>query len=368
MEKRTDLQPGRSRQALDLAFDVMPLVSLIIPNYNGAEYLRKYMRSVLDTNYPNLEIIFVDDGSTDDSIKVVKEMFSSDSKLRTIRHHRNLGLAYARNTGIREAKGPIIAFLDNDIEVDPNWLTELVKVLESDKSIGVAMSKTFDMNDRNRIQCAGQLILPYIGWTISRGYGEIDNGKFDKVEDVYACLNAVAIKREVLEKIGLIDTKMTFLWEDIDFEWRVWLSGYKEVLVPTSKVWHLVKPFQKRDSAYRWTSYEKDFLSRDFLRFFIKNYEVKKVVLYLPIALLILLRRCLLGLKRGETWLFVSFVWSLVRQMRILRDTLLERKRVQSIRKASTEYILAEVGLKNFVRFKKYHTHAQNALRTYFLR
>jgi len=79
----------------------LPLVTLIIPNYNGSEYLKKFLRTVFNTRYPLLEIIFVDDGSTDDSVDIVKKMSENNLRLRVIKHGENLGLAYARNTGIK---------------------------------------------------------------------------------------------------------------------------------------------------------------------------------------------------------------------------------------------------------------------------
>jgi len=345
----------------------LPLVSLIIPNYNGSKYLKKFIKSVFNTKYPNLEIIFVDDGSTDDSVDIIKNMFRNDSRLKIIKHERNLGLAYARNTGIKAAKGEIIVFLDNDIEVDSNWLIELVDVLQSDEKIGVVMSKTYDMKCRDRLQCFGQLIIPYIGWTISIGYGMKDGQAFENVREVYACLNAVAIKREVFEKIGLIDTNMTYLWEDIDFEYRVWLAGYKEVVVPASKVFHYAKPPRKREITYKWNQFRKDFLSKNFLYFMLKNYEVKSLVRFLLVALFIHLLRAIDNLVRGETSCFWSLTREIMWNLKNLSMILHKRKNVQKMRIVTDNSIFSKVGLMNPMYLLKYHKYAKVALKRYFL-
>jgi len=345
----------------------LPLVTLIIPNYNGSEYLKKFLRTVFNTRYPLLEIIFVDDGSTDDSVDIVKKMSENNLRLRVIKHGENLGLAYARNTGIKAAKGDIIAFLDNDIEVDPEWLIELVKVLQNNEKIGVAMSKTYDMKCRNRLQSFGQLIVPYIGWTISIGYGIKDGQVFENVREVYACLNAVAIKREVFEKIGLIDTNMTYLWEDIDFEYRVWLAGYKEVVVPASKVFHYAKPPRKREITYKWNQFRKDFLSKNFLYFMLKNYEVKSLVRFLLVALFIHLLRAIDNLVRGETSCFWSLTREIMWNLKNLSMILHKRKNVQKMRIVTDNSIFSKVGLMNPMYLLKYHKYAKVALKRYFL-
>ena len=117
-----------------------PLASIVILNYNGAKFIDQCLKSVLNTYYPNFEVIFVDNASTDDSVKIAKS-FSTDSRLKIIVNSSNVRFAEGNNIGAMHAKCEIIVFLNPDTEVDPNWLKELIKVMTSSQLIGAAQSK-----------------------------------------------------------------------------------------------------------------------------------------------------------------------------------------------------------------------------------
>ena len=113
-------------------------VSIVIANYNGKKYLDVCLRSVLKSKYPNFELLITDDGSIDESIKIINSYIKKDKRIRLFKNKKNIGAAASRNIAIKKAKGEIIVFLDNDTEVHPNWLNELVKTLGNDKQIGGA--------------------------------------------------------------------------------------------------------------------------------------------------------------------------------------------------------------------------------------
>jgi O-antigen biosynthesis protein len=106
-----------------------PLISVIILNYNGKKYLQNCISSVLQTTYPNFEVILVDNASTDQSLKTVKEKFAEDPRLKIIENNRNLGFSGGNNIGYNFSKGEYIAFLNNDTTVTPSWLTHLSNAL-----------------------------------------------------------------------------------------------------------------------------------------------------------------------------------------------------------------------------------------------
>lgn len=320
-----------SPESLSRISNATPPVSVVVANYNGSKYIRRYMKSLFETDYANFEIVFVDDGSTDDSLAVLKDNFGMDPRLRIVRHEANSGLAIARNTGIRASQGEIVAFLDTDIEVDRNWLRALVSCLSQDEKIAVAMSKTMDMYDRDRIQCVGQILIPHLGWTFLRGYGETDKGQYDHSTDVFACLNAAAVKKSAFYKVGMIDEHMTYLWEDLDFEWRILVHGMKEALAPDSLVYHLSKAPKRRSSMYNWNLASADFFSRDIIRFFGKNYETKNVIRFLATSAFISAFRLFLALKRQDLSVPFGMVGSFGRQLKLFRNTISERHRVQRL-------------------------------------
>jgi GT2 family glycosyltransferase len=280
-------------------------------------------------------------------------------------HSENRGLASARNTGVFFSKGDYVAFLDNDIAVDPDWLAELVDAIQKGEDVGVAMSLTYDLLHPDRLQCAGQKILPFIGWTISIGYGELAKRRALEETEVFACLNAALVKRETFMSLGGIDVNMTYLWEDIDFEWRVWLSGMKEILVPSSRVFHLPKTPGQRERTYRWRINRDDFLSKDALKFMIKNYEVGHILTFVPFAFAILSTRAGLGLvRRRDTSLVVSLLRAILSTIATFRSILISRSQTQRLRTVTDDQIFAKVGDKSLSTLIEYHTRVQRVLRS----
>lgn len=215
------------------------MVSVIIQNYNGIAYLRKWLGSVLNLDYPNFEVIIVDDVSTDGSIEFVERLCLSDSRLKIVHSLKRLGIAEGRNVGIRAAKGKYLYFLDNDVEVDRNCLNELVRVLESDRTIGAAQSKVLFLERRNIINSAGGFV-DFCGDVHLRGFQEEDNGKYEEMSDVFFASGcALFASRRALGEAGFFDSRFVFWYDDVDACWRIRLRGYRIVYVPKSRVYHL---------------------------------------------------------------------------------------------------------------------------------
>jgi hypothetical protein len=125
--------------------------------------------SAFDTNYPNFEVLFVDNASTDDSVEFVKKI-GQNPRLRIIQNERNLGFTEGNNLGIRNAKGEYIALLNSDAKAEPKWLKELVKAIHPPE-IGAVQSKLLQMSSPDVIDCAGGLI-DYYSYHLEKGRGE----------------------------------------------------------------------------------------------------------------------------------------------------------------------------------------------------
>src|SRR5947209_12288604 len=121
--------------------DALPLVSVVVVNFNGRESLLKCLMSVRKSDYPNFETVIVDNGSQDGSADEIVKSFGDDPRIKLVRCDTNLGLARARNIGAQVANGRFIAFLDNDAIPDARWLVEVVKVFTGDATIGACQSK-----------------------------------------------------------------------------------------------------------------------------------------------------------------------------------------------------------------------------------
>ena len=257
-----------------------PTISVITVSLNGKKWLKKLFESILASNYPKdkLEIIFVDNGSIDGSIAFVKSMFTNDARLKVIQNAENLGWSPANNQGMKVAQGEIIVCVSNDMEVDPNWLEEIVEVMTSNKSIGIVQCNSLSMWDR-KTPDSGMNYLDKFGYAYSYA------PQARSLEVFYAEGMAFAIKREVIKKIGVLDEYFFMEYDDMDYSWRARLAGYIVFFVPEAKVYHArggtvgSTYFQRINNAQWYT--------KNHIVTLIKNYELGNLVKLLPATLAI---------------------------------------------------------------------------------
>ena len=229
-----------------------PKVSIIIVNWNGKEYLSDCLTSVFNQTYQNYEVILVDNGSTDGSVEFVRENYPN---IKIIKLDKNYGFIKGNNIGMREASKnkdtKYIAWLDNDTKVDRNWLSELVKIAESDEKIGICGSKIFFMDNPAIIYSTGHIFK--WGMLIDRGHGKIDKGQYNGKSDIFsASVAACLLKREMSEELGLFEESFFAGYdkgyEDPKLPWRANKIGWKTRYVPTSVVYHKAGGTRKKDS------------------------------------------------------------------------------------------------------------------------
>lgn len=216
------------------SIDELPRASIIIVSYNGRRFLGKCLASVLQQNYPNYEVLVVDNASSDGSVEFVEQEFST---VRVIRNETNLGFGGANNVGASRATGEYLAFLNQDTVVEPDWLAELLTPLEEDPEAALATSKILLMAQPDKINTCGNQ-THYTGLSFCRGVGQpADN--FDQLEIVDAVAGAAfLIRKSVFEKIGRFDERFFLYMEDIDLSWRARLAGYTCLYVPNSVIYH----------------------------------------------------------------------------------------------------------------------------------
>lgn len=219
--------------------------SIIIVNWNGKDYLHKCLSSLFLQSYKNFEVILVDNGSVDGSVKYVLKHFS---QVKIIQNNENLGFAKANNIGIKEAfKNSSIKYivtLNNDTEADPDWLYKLVKKAAQDKDVGIITGKILRFFDRSIIDSAGDFISK-VDWRVAnRGAYEKDKGKYDKSQEIFsACAAAALYKRELLESVNIegeyFDEDFISYIEDVDLNIRARLIGWKCFYLPDAIMYHI---------------------------------------------------------------------------------------------------------------------------------
>lgn len=212
-----------------------PLLSVVIPNWNGAHYLPTCLDALRAQTHPHLEIIVADNASTDETHALLHEQYP---EVCVMALPENRGFTGACNAGIKAANGVYIALLNNDTEVDAGWSAGIVDAFERYPGAGIVASKMLLFDERDRFHTAGDLYR-VDGRLVNRGVWETDHGQYDHEEYVFsACGGAAAYRRRMLEDIGLLDDDFFFSCEDMDLAWRAQLTGYRCIYTPNAVVYH----------------------------------------------------------------------------------------------------------------------------------
>lgn len=295
--------------------------------------MKECFDSLENLNYKNKEIIFVDNGSYDKSVEFTKKKYPY---VNIIRYQKNLGYSKANNIGVSKAKGKYVVLLNVDTVVDKNWLLELVKVAEKSKKIGIVGGIIYYYDDKNIVDFAG---------AYSNRYGEtyhigmmIDDSKLFKREmkSFYICGASLLFRRELFEKFRLFDPIYFAYYEDVDFCWRAWISGYDVIYTPKSIIYHKISFVIKEFSRKRYLT------ERNRLRTLLKNYELKSLVKILPGYYIKRFHKIweLKGRKdKLSQQLFLEYIkailWNFVHLLTLIRN----RIRVQTNRKRDDKFL-----------------------------
>jgi len=213
-----------------------PLVSIVIITSYHRNFLEPCLKSVFKTNYPNYEVIVVDNGSTDGSAELLERFMKVHANLRVIRNDHNQGHAQGLNIGVNWAKGKYIAKLDVDTIVDSKWLSELMKVILADPTIGVAQSGSYYYElPELKPQPAYAADLDYLG--------RIHFRHVESIEEVFhPTMYACVIKKSLYRQVGGLYPDYFAYYEEVDLGWKLRMLGYRCVVVPSSAVRHKGPP------------------------------------------------------------------------------------------------------------------------------
>jgi GT2 family glycosyltransferase len=250
-----------------------PKVFLIIVNWNGKETLNQCLSSILKNTATPIQIVVVDNGSTDQSVEMLQREFQS---VKVIQNSSNRGFSKANNQGIKYAAAQgadYFLLLNNDILItQEDWLTRMVGLLESDRSVSMVGCKL--VYPDGRLQHAGGFVG--VAGAGHRGDGEKDTGQYGKIEFVdYVTGAALLTKAQVIRRVGLLDEGFTPLYcEDTDWCLRARFCGYKIAYMPNPTLIHKhgssAKNLRRRTSEF--------YFKRSWIRFFLLNFPLEALV------------------------------------------------------------------------------------------
>lgn len=209
-------------------------LSIIIPNWNGAQHLPTCLNSLRAQTFRDFEIIVADNHSHDNSLDLLARDYP---EVRVIPLGTNTGFTGACNAGLRAGQGEFLILLNNDTEADPHWLTEVISAFERYPRAGLVASKMLLFDRRTILHCAGD-IFRRNGTPGNRGVWEEDRGQFVEGPVFSANGGSAAYRRAMLDQIGRLDDDFFFSCEDVDLAWRAQLAGWSAIYAPRAVVYH----------------------------------------------------------------------------------------------------------------------------------
>jgi GT2 family glycosyltransferase len=250
--------------------DFFPSVSIVVVTFNGRALLRRCLRTLLETDYPNYDVVVVDNGSTDGTLGEMETSFGSDSRITFVRNNENLGHAEGCNIGARMTKGRYIVFLDSDIEFNSQvWLSELVEVMENNTSVGLAQAKILLSEDRSCLDYVCVAVDALGTWAAT--YGSKEDSFKEAFEILAASSGCCIVRREVFELTGGFDAEYFIYDDDTDLSLRARLLGYLVMFVPSALVVHRSGILRGISGLMLYHS------SKNRIRTVLKNYELRNV-------------------------------------------------------------------------------------------
>ncbi len=310
-----------------------PLISIVISNYNGArlDTLKACLVSFKKIDYPNYELILVDNASTDNSLVVAKKVLGKDPKFKIIQNRVNM-YSQGLNLGLKESRGEYVAYFNNDLEVAKKYFQKLVESFNRYPKLALAQGKLLWYFDHKIIDSAGESMDPY-GNPVTIGYQTKDRGQFDNDEEILSASgSACMLKKSALKNVGIYDDSYGIGYEDMDLGLRLRHRGFLVMRVPEAIVYH------KRgttDLSPMVRVKVKWHFNKNRLATMIKNYPLSDLLQTIPITLVIYIfnmlwemgvqKRFRVGLMRP--W---AVIWIFMQLPRLLQER-------QAIRNMATD-------------------------------
>lgn len=281
----------------------MALVTVIIPNYNGIEYIRQCLESLRNQTMKDIKIVVIDNASSDGSCEVIEKEFP-EVTLKKL--EQNFGFCRAANEGIRMTDTKYLILLNNDTRADEHFVEALYEAISSREDTFSVAAKMIQMNRPDQIDAAGDLYCA-LGWAFSRGK---DNNikRFEKEAVIFsACAGAAIFRKDIFEQIGYFDEFHFSYLEDVDVGYRAKIMGYVNRYTPKAVVYHV----GSATTGSRHNPFKVRMASRNSWYVIYKNMPTLQIIINLPFfiigfgikALFFILkgygREYLSGMKRG---------------------------------------------------------------------
>ena len=309
----------------DISDELSPRVAVVVLNYNGKEWFKKFMPSLVLTDYKNLDLIVADNASTDDSLEYLEQHFP---KVSIIKLDQNYGFAKGYNEALRSVEAPYLVLLNSDVEVDSGWIQPIIDLMEQEPSIGACQPKILAQQDKAYFEYAGAAggMIDKWGYPFCRGRIfetiEKDKGQYEKSVEIFWASGAALVIRNILyQQLEGFDETYFAHHEEIDLCWRIKRAGYKIMVQPASVVYHY------GGGTLDYGNPRKVYLNfRNSFYNIIKNENPKKLLWLFPLRLMLDGLAGLVFLLKGQVSSMVAIIKAHFSVYRNYRSLVKKRK------------------------------------------
>ena len=260
--------------------------TIIIPNYNGLSFMEPCFEALEAQTMKDFKILVVDNGSTDESLEQARS-YCTRPNFILIENGRNTGFSYAVNQGIARAQSKYVVLFNNDAFAEPQWLAELLRTADADPKIFAVQSLMIRHFERELADDAGDYVT-WMGFACKTGDGRRVS-RYTKQKRIFsACGGAALYRKSILDEIGGFDENFFAYFEDVDLSWRANNAGYKNVLCPAAKCYHICGA---STGAVKYNAFKSQQSGRNSILLPLKNEPLLMLVLnFIPLALGYLLK------------------------------------------------------------------------------
>jgi len=251
-----------------------PRASVVIVNHNGGDLVLQAVRSVLGQTLPDVELVLVDNASSDGSYERVAALDLARERVCLIRSERNLGCAGGRNRGSRAARGDVIAYLDDDAIASPRWMESTVSMFAAAPQVGIVASTSLFLRNPRLINSLGGF-MNLQGYPADQGLGEPLESFPPSREPLYAMGNGLVVRRALFQRLGGFDDTYKNYFEDADFCLRARLAGHAIALNESEPLLHYGGHSDKKYSRKQMLT------ERHRIRTVLKLYEPRLLLTWL---------------------------------------------------------------------------------------
>lgn len=312
----------------------MARTTVVIPNYNGIQYIAACLDSLYAGTVTDIDVIVVDNASSDGSLALIKERYPQVTLIENV---ENTGFSYAVNQGIQASKTPYVFLLNNDTEVAPDCIEELERFMEREENVFSVGAKMISLHDKDKLDDAGDYYNA-LGWAFARGKGKSPDLYQKDCEVFAACAGAAMYRKDAFVQVGEFDVLHFAYLEDIDIGYRARILGLRNCFAANAIVYHA----GSATSGSRYNTFKTSLASRNSVYLIYKNMPLLQVLINIPFLLVGFGTKLFFFTLKGMGKEYALGLW---RGIKLCMEKDAKRNKIRFCAKSMHNYVKIQVDL-----------------------